>query len=450
MLNIINLLKKNKINIPCIKKGETIRAHKRDIPFSKEWCNSVYVFSKNSIRFLPAVHNHVFKLLKSYFNMTSLNLEVNIRSRKYIKIKRLEGGRVWVSTPEIKHFSEKLNITIYVYNKLYNILKKKLTFTNLSWRPEIKETKDIDFIIVKRYNKTISNKVRYLKTAKVSYNKIIMWLKLDKYIHMEQYKLNIIELIKKENKIKLLKGLTLLNFERYNYLINQFEKELIYLKLKQKILFNEFKFNELYLTPLINFLQIIYKKKVELNIVMIKNYYLSSSILSQIIVAKVISKKFRGRPSAPLGNSMVRTNIPNLSNKRIERLKKKRIGMQNVILDTFVEKHDNLNVFLLTSNKNSVVWSSKHIDKLALKNLENKSLAGIFLNLSGRLTKRYKAQRAVTYFRYKGTLKNVYSAHKGYFSALSRGYSNINVEKTMIHSKVRIGAFGLTGWVASY
>lgn len=447
MLNMVNLLKKNKINIPCIKKGESIRAHKRDIPLSKEWYNSVYVFSKNSLRFLPAVHHHVFKLLKSYFNMT-LNLEVNIRSRKHKKIKRSKGGKVWVSTPEIKHFSEKLSITIYVYNKLYSMLKKKLTFTNLTWEPKIPKIKynTYNFIMVKHYAKP---KIRSLNT-KLLYKKIIKWLKLDKYIHMEQYILNIIELIKKENKIKLLKGLTLLNLERYNYLINQFKKELIYLKLKQKILFNEFKFNELYLTPLINFLQIIYKKKVELNIVVIKNYYLSSSILSQIIVAKVISKKYRGRASASLGDSMVRTKIPNLSSKRIERAQKKWIGIQNVILDTFVEKQDNLNEFLLTNNKNSKIWTSKHIDKLALKNLENKSLAGIFLNISGRLTKRYKAQRAITHLRYKGTLKNVYSSHKGYSSALSRGYSNINVEKTMIHSKVRIGAFGLTGWIASY
>jgi len=94
MLNIVNLLKKNKINIPSIKEGETIRAHKRDIPLSKEWYNSVYVFTKNSLRFLPAVHHHVFKLLKSYFNMTCVNLEVNIRSRKYIKIKRSQGSKV--------------------------------------------------------------------------------------------------------------------------------------------------------------------------------------------------------------------------------------------------------------------------------------------------------------------------------------------------------------------
>lgn len=454
MLNILNLLKKNKIKITCIKKGETIRAHKRDIPLSKEWYNSVYVFSKNSIRFLPAVHHHIFKRVKTYFNMTCVNLEVNIRSRKYIKLKASDGNKIWVSTPEIKHFSEKISITIYIYNKLYSILKKKLTFTSFSWGSEILEDEDNfdNFIVVKKKGKNYI----YLSRQGVRYNKsfyikMIKWLKLDKYIHMEQYKLNIIELIKKENKVKLLKGLTLLNFERYNYLINQFKKELIYLNLKQKILFNEFKFNELYLTPLINFLQTVYHKKVELNIVMIKNYYLSSSILSQIIVAKVISKKYRGRASAPVGNSMVRTNIPNLSSKRIERVQKKWIGIQNVILDTFsVEKHDNLNEFLLTNNKSSKIWSSKHIDKLALKNLENKSIAGIFLNISGRLTKRYKAQRAVTYFKYKGTLKNVHSAHKGYSSALSKGYSNINVEKTMIHSKVRIGAFGLTGWVASY
>lgn len=458
MLNIVNFLGKNKIKTSCIKKGETIRVHKRDIPLSKEWCNSVYVFSKNSLRFLPAIHNHVFKLLKSYFNMTCVNLDVNIRSRKYKKIRRSQGSKVWVSTPEIKHFSEKLSITIYVYNKLYSMLKKNLTFTNISWKPEILKIKEKNpnLIVIKKYAKInqLTDNCRYLSTTKVSYEnfykKMIKWLKLDKYIHMEQYKLNIIELIKKENKSKLVKGLTLLNFERYNYLINQFKRELIYLKLRQKILFNEFKFNELYLTPVINFLQTIYKKKVELNIVMLKNYYLSSSILSQIIVAKVISKKYRGRASAPLGNSMAGAKIPNLSSKIIVRVEKKWIGIQNVVLDTFIDKQDNLNEFLLTNKKNSDIWSSKHIDKLALKNLENKSIAGIFLNISGRLTKRYKAQRAINHLRYKGTLKNVHSAHKGYCSALSRGYSNINVEKTMIHSKVRIGAFGLTGWVASY
>lgn len=473
MLSIVNLLKKNTTSIAFNKEGETIRVHKRDIPLSKEWYNSVYVFTKNSIRFLPAVHYNLFKSLKSYFNMTNLNLEVNIRSRKYKKLKRSYGNKVWISTPEIKHLNEKITITVYVYNKLYSIYKKKLNLLEFTWGQNIIQrhnvTSNLTTINLKRKTdnnilvlekKTISlrhkyptylgiNKARYNKTF---YVKMIKWLKLDKYINIKQYKLDIIELINKDNKVELLKGLLLLNIERYNYLINQFKKELIYLKLKQKMLFNEFKFTELYLTPLINFLQTIYKKRVELNIVIIKNHYLSSSILSQIIVAKVISEKYRGKSWAPLGNSIVGTNIPNLSSKKIERVAKKWIGMQNVILDTIrvKKKQDNLDKFLLTNNKNSNNWSSKNIDKLVLKNLENKSIAGIFLNLSGRLTKRYKAQRAISNLKYRGTLKNVYSAHKGFSSALSRGYNNINVEKTVIHSKVRIGAFGLTGWVASY
>jgi hypothetical protein len=65
--------------------------------------------------------------------------------------------------------------------------------------------------------------------------------------------------------------------------------------------------------------------------------------------------------------------------------------------------------------------------------------------MSGRLTKRYKADRAVVAFKSKGTLRNVNSAYKGYSASLSRGHSNVNIEKSMINSKVRIGAFGLKG-----
>jgi hypothetical protein len=80
-----------------------------------------------------------------------------------------------------------------------------------------------------------------------------------------------------------------------------------------------------------------------------------------------------------------------------------------------------------------------------MQNIENKSVAGIFIKISGRITKRYKAQRSVSILKHRGTLKNVYSAHKGYSSVISKGYQNINIDKTMMQSKLRIGVFGLSG-----
>lgn len=469
MLSIINLLKKNEITRTLTKGGGTVRVHKRDIPLSKEWYNSLYVFNKNSIRFLPAVHDYVFKLLKRHFNIVNINLNENINTRKYKKARRSFGNKVWVSTPEIKHLNQKITITVYIYNRLYNKYKQDLNSLEFTWGPNIIETdneqqslntKADEKVLVRKKTELLrhkystylgTNKIIY-KESKNFYTKMIKWLKVDRYINIEQNKLDLVELMKKE-KLQISKGINIIKSEHYNYLINNYKKELIYLRLKQKILFNRFKFNELYLNPLLSYMQNIYKKKVEFNIVILKNYYLSSSILSQMIVAKVISAKNRGQPLRPINDALAFTHIPNLSGNKLQKIDKLSIGIQNVILNIpgkIDVKHDFLNKFLLTNSKKSKIWSSQYIDNLALKNLENKGVAGIFIKVAGRLTKRYKAQRAVSNLKSRGTLKNVYSAHQGFSSALSRGYSNINVEKTMIHSKVRIGAFGITGWIASY
>jgi hypothetical protein len=274
------------------------------------------------------------------------------------------------------------------------------------------------------------------------YVKVIKWLKLDKLIKIQDYKMTILNNID-VNNTDLSKGINLLRLERYNYLINQFRKELVYLKFRQKLVFNNFKFSELYTAPIIDFLQTIYKKKVKLNIITLKSYYLNSSILLQLIETKLKNEKARGRHLRTIDRAMSRIRIPELSGNKLQRLERKHIDMQNVILDNHMmkSKQDSVDKFLLSKN----VVSKKNTHKLVLKNLESKSISGLFIKISGRLTKRYKAQRALSTLRFKGTLKNVHSAHSGLSSSLSKGYSNINVEKAMIHSKNRIGAFGLTG-----
>lgn len=517
MLNLVNLIKKNLLVRTAEKKGDSIHAYKRDIPANKEWFNSVYAFNKNSTRLLPAIHNYVFRLITSYFNMTIKKMEVKIKGRRGRKARSSSGSKIWVSTPEIKHLSEKVNITIYVYNKLYNIYKRKLSFAEFKWGPKLVrrskrkiQSKITIFsknrISVKPINKktiskmksrytditqnkilsnnntsrryySVNNKIKqetnkknihltkkimvlksqcktylgkkYLITGNSHrfYVEMIKWLKLDKFMKIKEYMLSINNLLSVDKEF--LEHLKYLKIERYSFLINQFKKELIYLKLRQKILFTEFKFTELYLTPLINLLQTIYKKKIEFNIVILKNYYLSSSIMSQIIVTKARKPIYRGKALKVVDRAMSSIKIPILSNNKLERIERKYITMQNVLLDGFLaksRKQDYLDQFLLTGK----LESNKNIHNLVLKNIENKAIAGIFFKISGRLTKRYKAQRAVSSLRARGTLQNVHSAHKGLPSVLSRGFSNINVEKTMTHSKTRVGAYGLTGWVSSY
>lgn len=515
MLNILNLVKKNNIIRTLNKAGQSVSIDKRNIPSNKEWYNSIYAFDKNLLRFLPAVHDYVFKLLRGYFNMVSDKMETEVTLRKYKKINRSSGQKIWISTPEIKHLSDKINVTIYIYNREYNVYKNKLELPDFSWGPVlvqkdqrpinvkkviVKPTKTVN---VKPINTTSTNKInnylldnfikhgnnkivqtnsrpystdknvntkkkyiflrkkiklikqvypmylgKYQNSINTSYYPyVIKWLKLDKLIMIQQYKSTITEFMGIKG-VNINEILFYLRLERYDYLINRFKKELAYLKFKQKLMFNQFKFSELYITPIIQFLQTIYKKKIELNIVILKNYYLNSSILLQIIETKLRKTRARGRHLSTVDMAASRVKVPILSSNKLQRLEKINIDMQNVILNNFniINKEDNIDQFLLTKNSTS----GRNIYKLVLKNLENKCISGLFIKISGRLTKRYKAQRAVSTLRAKGTLKNVYSAHTGSPSKLSLGHSNINVEKTMIYSKNRIGAFGLTGWIASY
>jgi hypothetical protein len=73
-------------------------------------------------------------------------------------------------------------------------------------------------------------------------------------------------------------------------------------------------------------------------------------------------------------------------------------------------------------------------------------MAGAKLIVKGRLTKRYRADRAVYKLKWKGGLKNIDSAFKGLSGVVFRGYLDSNVEKSIQTSKRRIGSFAVRGW----
>jgi hypothetical protein len=88
------------------------------------------------------------------------------------------------------------------------------------------------------------------------------------------------------------------------------------------------------------------------------------------------------------------------------------------------------------------------IRKIILSNIKYKNMAGAKFIVKGRLTRRYRADRALYKYKWKGGLKNIDSAFKGIPGVVFRGYLDSNVERSTMSSKRRIGSFGIRSWLA--
>ena len=83
------------------------------------------------------------------------------------------------------------------------------------------------------------------------------------------------------------------------------------------------------------------------------------------------------------------------------------------------------------------------IRDIILDNINYKNMAGARLIVKGRLTRRYRADRALYKLKWKGGLKNIDSAFKGLSTVTYRGFMDSNVERFISASKRRIGSFGV-------
>ena len=120
---------------------------------------------------------------------------------------------------------------------------------------------------------------------------------------------------------------------------------------------------------------------------------------------------------------------------------------------TSILKNNNLNVLL--KELYTSVLSNDSLDKnytemhdILFNTINYKNMGGVRLEVKGRLTKRYRADRAVFKVKWKGGLKNIYSSYQGLSTVKMRGHINSNVEYSLITSKRRIGAFAVKGWIS--
>ena len=227
--------------------------------------------------------------------------------------------------------------------------------------------------------------------------------------------IDIIEYHTKNKQIIDYKSLSKYIILFYKKLIKKsLNKYLLHKYYQQLVFINKSKFNYNYLQFLKKYLEKIYNKNVEFNLINLRRFYLNSDILSESITLKI------------------RKNRRKLL-KYLNTLKRK-IKLRN---------KNNLYYKFIENKLNNV--EKKYLERAVLRNIKYKHVTGFRLETSGRLTRRYTASRSVSKLRYKGNLLNIDSSYRGLSSVLLKGNLKSNLQYTKLKSKTRIGSFGIKG-----
>jgi hypothetical protein len=337
------------------------------------------VFNFNNLKNIPVYNININTLVKNYFNLYFNNKFLK-NKYKSPRTNRLSLNKIFVSKAEIKHTNSKATITIYTYNRENRVLLKKIN--------------------------RIKN-LFYKKILSLLYNSD----KLYKNISKDFLKKTIITLLYKE--------LTL--FRRF----------------KLKLSLNKYKFEEKFLYKLSKLISNFYNKKVEFNLINMKSLVLNSDFFTKILSLKLKDRKV---------NIIRLMNI--VLNKvkfpEVNRVREKAITIKSVNFDLIDNKFKNLNLNSIMAARSASLAENYNMDKLLnslyynlmmlrstpaasqlKKNIQGpfegstadnslsrpldykkiyeiifnsikyKNMGGIRLEIKGRLTKRYRADRAV-------------------------------------------------------
>lgn len=401
MLNII----KSKLNNTHKKKSinsTNVTIYDRDlVPTVRNWKSSVYAFNKNVISLIPIKSKFVMKLVKAYFNSYNLKLESFLRKERLRRrFRKISTNRIFISDGEFKHTNDKVNITLYVYNKqkLNYLLKLKQRYIRLF------------------------KKAKFNRKLKLIRNVGIGILKQQKEIST-----NLTNVLPKYNP----KVRTVQNIYYKRFLKKSLKRLKYYMLYKQLLYINKAKFENTYLQGLINLIKKIYNKNVEFNIINLKYFYFNSNIYTQPLELKLKKKR----------------NVLRYLKVLIRKAKIKNIELVKKSNKFFTVKNfDNNN--LINDFMQQDKTNTKYLKKIILNDIKYKRVSGVRLEAAGRLTRRFSASRSQRRTKYKGNLENAYSSIKGYPTPVLRGNFKSNLQRTVINSTSRVGAFGVKGWIS--
>ena len=479
-----NLKDKSKI-IPLNKVNNTLGPMRYFPPANQEWNNSIYVYNNATIKNISIAQKNLTRLIKSYFNLYFSNKLLS--SKKILtRFRRLAINKILISKAELKHTSNKVIITIYVYNEERRILINRLKRAEAFLFPSCSissdgRNKEISLILSlgKRLNLIKKNDafsfLDWLEEVKIY---IIEKIKLEKKgletinkLNSKKEKLLEIQILEENfNKILIIISsclndpISLKYYENiYNNFINKtlLEKEIATIAYYKLLLsLNKYKFEDLFISRLSPLISKIYNKEVEFNIINLKAVYLNSDIFTQAIALKLRNRDNRLLKVLRSFLYMVKLPKVNLLKERFAHLNIKSLWVnrvKNLTLNSVAINRDIINDLLaglfITGNFTKKLEVDQITSKTNLLNnvlllLKHKSMAGVRLEAKGRLTRRFTASRSIFKIKWKGSLKNIDSSYRGLSSVILRGHVKSNVQYSVINSKTRNGAFGLKGWIS--
>ena len=443
---LLSILNKNSKLIPFNKIIDFVGNEKYSPADSKEWKNKVYFFNVNYIKNLPSHDLNINKLIKGYFNLYFNHKVIKTKFMQAWK-KRLSLSKIYVSKAEIKHTSSKAIVTIYTYNKERKSLIKRIY--SLKKKFSLKRN-----IVFKEYFSKFFSVVRYemgrrpLK-RKIFLKKMKQFLKKLNFIFHKEKFLNIPKNFKEILKLKLRRELNLIK------------------RLKYKLSLNNYKFEEKFLHRLSKLISIFYNKKVEFNIINLKSFMLNTDIFTEILTLKIKRKRsamlrlMKYFINKAFATRMAKENM-------ITKKTSGRLGVaKNVDLNLLENKFQNLNLsYIINEGGNSdevlnelyynIIDNNNTLENrdyskvknIIFESIKYKHIAGIRLEVKGRLTKRYRADKSVFKVKQKGGIQNMYSSKEGIPSVVFRGHADANVDYSIQTSKVRIGSFAVKGWIS--
>jgi hypothetical protein len=442
-----NNLNNNPKTIALRKKVGDIGKIKYLPSFSKEWKNTIYSYNKNMLKNIPSNDVNINKIIQSYFNLYFKDHKY-VGSRKFILLRRRRTflRKIYVSNAEIKHTNNKAIITLFTVNREKKILKNKY----------LKINKKISQNLIRRYLLLYKNNVSNIYDIINNHKDEYKFLSINGGNKMTKkgflnYRLEYL------NKFIKLKDLYLRKI--WSVIISKYWRTHLKLLRKYDLMYslNQYKFNNLtFLPKLSNILNKIIGKKIEYNIINLKSIAYNTDLFTNALALKL--KKTRMNYIKSMFSILNRAYLPKINTIKERTLVK---GQKNI--DLYLDKYKDLNIIsnlnninldkLLnninnTTNTDKNDTENKKIHNLIYNSIGYKNMGGIRLEVKGRLTKRYRADRSVYSLKWKGGLKNVDSSFKRLSSVLFRGNSKSNTTYTLSQSKRRIGAFAVKGWIS--
>lgn len=408
MLNIIRSKLKNTYKKKSLNNGNVTIYNKDFVPAVRDWKNSIYVYNKNALSLIPVASRLVIKLIKGYLNSYNLNIESKLRSSRLRRRNRkLSTNKIFLSEGEFKHTNDKVNITLYVYNK------QKLNYLSK---------------LRKRYTRLFNN-IRFIKKLQLIRSQGM------NILSQQQNKSKTLTNVLPQYNSKVFK---IQNIYYKTYIKKSIKRLKYYMYYKQLLYINKAKFENSYIQGLIDLIKKIYKKNIEFNIINLKYLYFNSDIYTQPMVLKLRKKR---ELLWYLRELVKKAKIKKVN---LNGRSKYYFNLENLFNINNIDTTNNLLNKLMQYNKKN----SDNLKKVILDDIKYKRVSGVRLEAAGRLTKRYTASRSQYKFKYKGNLANTYTTIQGYPSSLIRGNEKPNLQYTKLNSKSRIGSFGVKGWVS--